>query len=276
MSLGMGMHITSMWLVAYYFLTVASTYCNSISNDNLATNEHHPIHGLPKLRNGKILTGRPKPLPQNLPPILNSNLTLDNISSKWRAGDVSSPNSSSTHQPNVPTCNDDHVSKDGATPCSFSWVAGLERFLDKPKHLDKRMAPVVKENQGWKSTDDGNKLGYSATGGVGSEFTMEFVNLERRVVTLTFMVMTSYGEKWEGSTIHVDVIVVTNEQEERLVGSMDIVGFHEKHTSETYLHKIDLSADDTKGAQIGHTLKVKTRLVKGGTFKITGLAFCDH
>ena len=259
-----------MWLVAHYLLTIVTTYCNSISHASFNDSNGRRQ----QLRNGEILTGRPKSLPQSIPPKLNFNLTLDNISSQWRAEDISFTASSTL--PNAHTCTDENVVRtNGGRSCSFSWVAGLERFLDKPKHLDKRMDPVVKQNQGWESTNDGNKLGFSAIGGIGSEFTLEFIDLDRPIVTLSFMVMTSYGEKWEGSTIHVDAIVVTNE-EERAVGSRDIVGFHEKQTSETYVHKIDLRAKDNKGSKIGDTLKVKTRLVKGDTFKITGLAFCDH
>ena len=54
-------------------------------------------------------------------------------------------------------------------------------------------------------------------------------------------------------------------------------GFHDKNTSETYTSQLDLNDDGMNNiGERGDDLKLKFRLIGGSTFKIMGMAFCDH
>ena len=143
------------------------------------------------------------------------------------------------------------------------------------------MKLVVTRNDGWEAADGSRKLGYVATK-EGASFDMEFNNLSASVQTLNFLVMKSYGEKWEGSRIKVDAVVTTaaaaadaevgNEHSK----SIEITGFHDRQTSETYTVQLDLRSDGQHGARKSDNLKVSIKLIGGSTFKIMGMAFCDH
>jgi hypothetical protein len=88
--------------------------------------------------------------------------------------------------------------------------------------------------------------------------------------------MRSYGEKWDGSLLDVEVW-----SENTLVSKNHIEGFHNKTTSETYNIKMNLFDNDKRqgdgnGVVIGSDLKIVFTLVGGSTFKISGMAICDH
>ena len=91
------------------------------------------------------------------------------------------------------------------------------------------------------------------------------------------MIMRSYGDKWEGSTLKVEVW-----SGDTLMVSEDIVGFHDKKTSETYNIKMRLGGvgdggkEERGGVVVGGDLKIVFELTGGTTFKISGMAICDH
>jgi hypothetical protein len=124
--------------------------------------------------------------------------------------------------------------------------------------------------------DDNNKLGWAPTSGVGSTFILEWKNITQPVRAVTWMIMRSYGEKWDGSLSDVEVW-----SENTLVLKNNIEGFHNKTTSETYNIKMNLFDNDKRqgdgnGVVIGINLKIVFMLVGGSTFKISGMAICDH
>jgi len=263
---GMGMHISSVWFLAYNLLNIASAYCSD--NVRVSTNSipdgYEAVGGLPKLRGTKELKGAPKPVPTSLPPELNANTTLDNISSNWHGKAQSTLFDLSTCEKAITRIE----------RCVFSWVGGLERFFEKPEHLEKRMKPVLVSNEGWKASADSGKLGYEATTNRAA-FEMKLELKELEVQTLNFMVMTSYGEKWDGSKVRVEVYVDRSPKEKAKnpIKSMDIVGFHDRRTSETYNYKLDLDNDTVLPKDV---LRVRITLIGGSTFKFMGMAFCDH
>ena len=57
---------------------------------------------------------------------------------------------------------------------------------------------------------------------------------------------------------------------------MEITGFHDKQTSETYSVKLDLRSNGQDGASKSDDLKITIELIGGSTFKIIGMAFCYH
>ena len=253
-------------------------------------------NGLPPLRKPEAkLSGEPKfyqlssktiDVPIVLPPELNDSLTLDDISEKWN-------NAIKQHNKNTQKILQQCNIKDNTDmprPCTYSWVGNLERKFDKAKHLKDRMQQVLTSNNGWEAQDDNNKLGYVAIK-ANATFEIELKSINTMIRTLNFMHMKSYGEKWYRSKLRVDVSVIKKkktsslEQEGVVVEkNIEMTGFHDKNTSETYTSQLDLYHDDEtndvgdlKGiADEGDDLRVRFSLIGGSTFKMMGMAFCDH
>lgn len=286
----MGMHISMVWVVAYNLMNLVTTYCSlPTSSDpsriHQAHHRHHagvegesqgvwdyayqPDNGLPTLRATKQLEGGPKQKPRGIPPVLTHDLSLEHITDLWRNESESNAHLWSTYQECV---EQDHVNDDVSheslpKPCIHSWVAGLERRLDNPKRLADKIKPFITSNQGWNAVDDNNKLGWVPSA-VGSKFVMEWKKVSQRVRAATFLIMRSYGPKWEGSMLRVEIW-----SGETLVTKKDIEGFHDKKTSETYNIKMKFPGE---GIDAGGDVRITFELVGGTTFKISGMAICDH
>lgn len=54
---------------------------------------------------------------------------------------------------------------------------------------------------------------------------------------------------------------------------MDILGYHDKHTSETYRHQLNPETDG-KGVQPGVSLRASFKLVQGAMFNVIEMLFC--
>jgi len=67
---------------------------------------------------------------------------------------------------------------------------------------------------------------------------MEFKKIDRPVRAGTWMIMRSYGEKWDGSMLNVEVW-----SNGTLLARQDIEGYHDKKTSETYNIKMRLDGE---------------------------------
>jgi hypothetical protein len=299
---GMGTHISMMWVVAFNLFNLVTTYCSlpeiettttELSETDTTTTirrlhagtersskgswdyDYHSINGLPPLRATKKLGGGPREKPRGIPPPLTTDLVLEHISDSWREDSVANAPLWKT----IPECLaeghfDDAIDHDSLPkPCLFSWVVNLERFLNKPKGLTAKLKPYLTSNSGWSAEDDNNKLGWVPSSGLGSKFTLEFKNVAQPVLMMTWMIMRSYGEKWEGSKIKVEAW-----SGEKILASDEIVGFHDKKTSETYNIKMKLidKESESPGIPAGSDLKVTFELVGGTTFKISGMAICDH
>ena len=288
----MGTHIVMAWVVAYNLFNLVTTYCSlpeietKTQTADGATRRLHAgsgrnnngewdygyatINGLPPLRATKKLGGGPKEKPRGIPPPLTSDLSLEQISDAWRENSVENAPMWKT----IPECKaeghfDDAVDHDSLPkPCLFSWVVNLERFLNTPKGLNGKLKPYMTSNSGWSAEKDHNKLGWVPSSGLGSKFTLEFKKIAQPVQMMTWMIMRSYGEKWQGSTLKVEAW-----SGEELLASEEIVGFHDKKTSETYNIKMKVGST---GIPPGSDLKVTFELVGGTTFKISGMAICDH
>ena len=272
----MGMHITSSWIVAFYFINLAATYCSlPVKSDGTVT-----LHAGNEHDNSKtMLKGGPERKPRGLPPSLTTELSLEHITERW-----SKEFQSTSHLwKNTTQCSAERKVADQGEkvekPCMYSWVVGLERFLDKPKALTGKLNPQITLNEGWIAADDNNKLGWVPSGN-GSKFTMEWKSVTQSVRALTLMIMRSYGDKWEGSKLKVEIW-----SKEKLMASDEIVGFHDKNTSETYNIKMQVGQISPKVQQpdvvvneipTGSDLRITFELVGGTTFKISGMAICDH
>ena len=90
--------------------------------------------------------------------------------------------------------------------------------------------------------------------------------------------MTSYGEMWKGSEVRVDIYVLKKGAETkggmRIYESMNILGYHDRNTSEIFPHTAILDEGGGLGGEVGDTLRISVRSL-GGKFKIMGMAFCN-
>jgi len=276
----MGMHISTVWVVGYYLLNLLTTYCslprdgnrpNSIVGKSLEKYEYNPQYGLPPLREpNKNLVGNPKRKPRGLPPLLTDELSIEHVTQQWTEESQSNAHLWKNNEECIAEGHSidemDHAPL--PKPCLLSWVANLERHLDNPKRLEGKLQPFISSNDGWSAANDNGKLGWVPSSGLGSKFTMNWKSVSQPVKAVTWMIMRSYGEKWAGSTLNVQVY-----SGDALFASEDIVGFHDKHTSETYNIKMELDGD---GVTVGSDLTIKFQLTGGSTFKISGMAICDH
>ena len=279
----MGMHIAMVWVVAFNLLNLVTTYC-SLPISNLSGQRIHsgnekksdgkwdygyvPENGLPTLRASKQLEGGPAQKPRGLPPMLTQTLSLERISDVWR--EDTSENADLWATPSE--CQAQGHRSEGEDheplpkPCIYSWVANLERRLDNPQRLTDKLKPHMASNEGWSAADDNNKLGWVPSG-LGSKFTLEFKRISHEVHAVTWMIMRSYGEKWSDSRLKVDVYSGSE-----LIKTEEVIGYHEKKTSETYNIKMKLA----RGVKAGEDVRIQLELVGGSTFKISGMAVCDH
>ena len=306
----MGFHISMVWIVAYNLFNLVTTYCSlpiisTTTTNNKANHQrqrrqrrrHHTgieitSNGIwdyghtnrslltdVSLRYTKELVGGPKQKPRCLPPPLTPDLSLEYITELWndehdRNVKLWSTYLECTGRDVVVSASDNNDTyRNYASipkPCIYSWVAKLERKLDNPARLTDRIAKYLTSNDGWGAMDDNNKLGWVPMSGIGSKFTMEFKKIVQPVRAVTWMIMRSYGEKWDGSMLSVEVW-----SNGVLLARQDIEGYHDKKTSETYNIKMRLDGKGG-GALTGSDLKINFALIGGTTFKISGMAICDH
>jgi len=254
---GRGMHISSAWIILYYFLEVSANYCN------IAKFHSNSIHDIPSLRHDMNLTRQPLAEPKSLPPPLDHTLSLDNITSIWRHSDEQSNNT----DPSMCQDSNDLL----ADPCVFAWISGTS--FRSPQILKRYMNRHMSQNNGWNFA--GNmKPGVEASKPKAS-FHITLRNVEKQVKVIHIVAMKSYGAKWKDTNVEMQVFVKkSGESTETSVGMISIKGYHEKKTSESYPNKFVLPPE--QAIQPGDTFRIQFDLVQGSTFKITGMMFCDR
>lgn len=293
---GMGMHIASSWVVGFNMLNLAVTYCSlnstttSFDSDNgidnheeRRTKKYLPINGLPELRDkDRKLSGEPFEVPNILPPELNDALSIDDISDIWMEKLKGNTNHRSTSGKNMVECDYNDSDESMPHPCFYSWIQGMNGLSSEV--LTEKMKSVLVHNDGWEAIVDHNKLGYIPTK-VDASFEIEFKNITSPALTLNFMFIKSYGDKWEGSQVTVDAFITSaldgigdsnKSNNIQPTKSMNMTGFHDKNTSETYTVEMDLKSDGYDKGVEGEILNVRVKLSGGSTFKIVGMAVCDR
>ena len=203
--------------------------------------------------------------------------------------------------------NDDQSSSCSATStstrCPFAWVYGTQHRRTFPSWIESYFQPYIQVLDHW-SLESGNKVGYIPDYGISADqnlFELEFNNFQQPVTSVTIFYMKSYGEKWKDSTVQVNISTtsspstVTSSNKDyattirglsssslppssssssssyyNKLSSIDLMGYHSKQTSETYLETIELLST----VPIGELLRITFQLIKGNTFKIMGLAIC--
>lgn len=263
---GMGMHITATWVVAYNLLNLVTTFCSlepwlaEQSQDSMDYSKSWLADTIPLTGYKSDVPGKPKIPPQILPPLLTQELSLETISSDWQVADE-------LQRSSLESIN---CSKQAGLPrCIFSWVSGMSQQHDNKTWVEEYFGANQIENKGWKLVDEGGKLGFSPLA-VGDEVALEFM-LSQDIQTVTFFTLKSYGPKWEHSKLLVTIEGRSGNGDWEEVGRDEILGVHNKETSEVYTRAIKL-ADEAKE---GTLLRIRYKLESGATFKVMGLAVCS-
>ena len=118
--------------------------------------------------------------------------------------------------------------------------------------------------------DDANgKLGFVPQK-VGDEVILQFDDMLQDISVVTFFVLKSYGEKWQGSQMTARLQQKTSDTWQDLATEV-ISGLHGKNTSEMYPEAMTLPQTASRGS----SLRLIYTLTGGSTFKLMGLAVCS-
>jgi hypothetical protein len=263
---GQGMHLSTMWIMAYHLLSLATTLCSTeVWNKQATVWSNFSQTSVLRAYNTSDQIKIPEnveyqPLPLGLPPLLTNNLSLVDITDKWRANARNIPNTSLV-------CSHSNESR-----CIYSWINGLE-WEETSASIETKFAPFVKHQGKWSVIDDTgrHKFGW-VPAEKDSELLFEFRNLTRPIGTVTLFPMKSYGEKWRDSNSRFRFMSQEDEAASwsELI-TTDISGVHDRNTSETYTVSIDLPSAIPKNAN----LRMSMTLTNGTTFKLMGLSVCS-
>ena len=222
---------------------------------------HSPIYkGKPRQRHNNLL----------LPPPLSKRLTLKNVATLWN--NTNNDNSNSN-------CNIKDIDK----VCSFKWLNG-GGFNTQSNTKENVLSKRITKSNGWSIIEDyNNKLGLVAIGGKDSYVQLTFENINESINSLIFIILRSYGKKWQNSRVKIRVMAKNykysdgnnnkysnNDTDEDIILSIELNGFHKSKTSLIYPFAYKLN--ETIG--IGSTMVVDIQLIDGTTFKFTDMAFC--
>ena len=273
---GMGMHIASTWVVVYGLLHLTTTFCSlPVPNINdifeYNTNEANKM-GLPPLRKDlPQAKGKPKRPPKGMPPILTKELLIENVTALWKQAEHAATCKT------TPIVRGQQRYKPERVKCPFSWVSGLSLQQNNQTWIQEYFQQYASRWEGWKLSDDGGKIGFIPTKQTDSYMVLDFPNVAQPLNTVTFFIMKSYGDKWRNSRLQVSTFESssdgdnTSKRNWKQLTSREMVGFHNKNTSEMYTESIPLSESIPKGA----SLRVAAHLVDGTSFKLMGLAICS-
>ena len=254
---GMGMHIVSSWVAAYTLMNLALTYCTieewEMDPSTLHENKipYQAIQGLPKLKNTPSIPGKPKSVPRGLLPPLTPALNLEEVTDLWRSAPIST---------DICVLPDNQVAK-----CPFSWISGISKEGRNATHAKEIFDMFSIEGTSWIVDVSGDKVGMSPS--ESKHMILEFSKLKQPIHSITMFYLKSYGEKWDQSEIALSAMLKEGDNWSKM-RTDSLFGFHAKHTSETYTHRMELNVE------AGDDFRVSIELVKGRTFKVMGLAVC--
>jgi lysophospholipase L1-like esterase len=258
---GMGMHISATWVAVYNMLNLVTTYCSLPAPHLVDSTEYRPgVMGLPKLHDDVAQAkGKPHQRPSGLPPPLTQDLLIENVTALWK------------HSQDEAACaSQEQEQHHHEVKCPFSWISGLSLQQNNQTWIKEYFQQRASLWEGWQISNDGGKMGLVPTKGTTSQLVLDF-SLSQPIRAVTFFIMKSYGEKWEGSRLEVRVKSQDQSDAWKDIQIREMVGFHGKNTSEMYTEAIELS----KPIPIGSSLRLGAKLVGGTTFKILGLAVCS-
>jgi hypothetical protein len=260
---GVGAHATMAWAVAYNLLSLATTHCSMESESIISATEERKVQLLESPAAAEI-PRKPLPVPKGLPPRLSKALSLEEVSGLWRESSEELVRSEARSSFGTRRCRD---------RCPFSWVGGIDLHQSNARWVHEYFNEHTTKSNGWKLAGGEQKLGFVPVDGKhGSEMTLNFANLTQSIRSVTLFTMKSYGEQWEDSRAQVKIWKKSrSHQTWNETDAIELSGFHDKKTSETYTEVIHLS----KNVSAGDSLRISTTFLSGGTFKLMGLAICS-
>ena len=275
---GMGAHISMMWVVAFNLLNVVTTYCDRL-NGVMDGQEHlyHPsTYGSAELRHSEdILQGEPKPKINSsiLPPSLSKDLSLDDISHLWRQEEEKVIVEKKKKNVNTKDECSDNTSTTSFTfnPCILKWMSG--GHMDESAIME-QMNPFIVSMKGWEYESVRDKSGLHipvtkqndaksaevvtyTTADASIQLKFDVSRKESKIKVFNFVVMQSYGDKWENSTVEVQIKGIKrtvkggkegNSLEVRkevvINKNIEMVGYHGRNTSESFHYVFKFEDDD--------------------------------
>jgi hypothetical protein len=221
-----------------------------------------------------------------LPPPLTPSLRLDDVSALWKQ-DAEAIQALNIHNRTSTLSACDEIP---ARKCMFSWVNGMDptQSIAVVQHL---FQPFVVSKGGWKISEyrKSGKYGWHPTQNLHpSTLTLQFTHVTQPIRRVGVFYMKSYGPKWDNSTTRLDFFTRRNPQ--YLVSvpslqhddnnnstdwtsklSMQLLGYHAKQTTETYVERIRFDEPVT----VSDSLRINMTFLDGMKFKLQGLALCS-
>lgn len=261
---GAGAHLTMAYVVAFNLLNLITTYCaletNVLPLPLQAVNKQISAARRFDKKEEFGLIGKPAPLPKGIPPQLSRGLSLEHISDLWHE---------SSHELRAP--NPDSPPPDCRDKCIFSWVSGMDMEQNDPVWVNKLFAPFILKSTDWKLAEGHKKIGYIPIGPIGSTLSLEFKDVGQPIQSVSLFTMKSYGPKWKDSEVRVTISARSEQSREwDTVGIRDLVGAHEKKTSEMYMEIFSFAEVQKHGS-----VRIDMALSSGTTFKLLGLTICS-
>lgn len=264
----LGMHVVSAWVMAYNLLNLATTYCASSLSSTSGLDDEM------LMGDKATFPGRPLAPPNGLPPPFVNNGSMASLATEWRG------NGMPQQQPQSPGVNIDSAEECQGSQqqriCPFTWFSRLGNRTTTTVLSAHRV-----DNNGWEFVTDHAKAGFAPTAGLNSTMAWEFqfdnekmISAASTIHTVVVVAMTSYGEAWANSTTLVRALTTDSTNAEyKLVGSMEVLGYHKSSTSISAVHTLDLG-----GAMVSippKDLRLEMTLIAGARAKMMGLALCN-
>lgn len=291
---GQGMHISSVWIIAYNLLDYITSYCSGIVASNCIkwnNNDDSSSSSITKLINEinnnhtmndsayRYRDVPQKKRPSALPPGLEWNLTLDTISIIWKNVEVEEDKMTSDLITACQTRHNDDIhnnmtsspiSASNNKPCYFSCICNV--YITKGKVLEEIMNQSIIYNDGWKASYDNYKLGYvppivsSGSRIKQPKVIMMFTNVTQIVQTINVMTMHSYGKLWLNSAIEITSTIFHNSHNNSNTES----------TSMSSANSSNISLHDTIHNYYNNTTTTTTKLLLHGYHKMMTSEIHNH
>ena len=224
--------------------------------------------------------------PSCLPPFLDKNLQLHEISHKWQNGCDVSISSSRRH--GISNASESTVGEN----CMLSWIAGLgetttEQSLEEILSKSKAIRNVCGN---WMPQKDHNKLGYSYRGSFQGSAHDKGVNAsesryprfdlvfdpgykEGTTMRIVLMYMKSYGPDWNGSTVRMSGFQEGVDLDGTLhkLFEENLRGYFSENEPQI---SVSLTSRFSRVSPTNGITRIRFELISGHQFKFTGMVIC--
>jgi hypothetical protein len=255
---GIGFHISIAWTVLFSFITLMMEACQDGGEDeqaSLITSERWESEA--KLTSLQDVPWGMSPSKQ--------------IGGLYRTSDPLSVNQEwlNNLKAKEQHCESRTDSDNSQPMCTYAWFVNKLTGIMNSEHVNQALAGVITSSNGWRAL--GNfwskpQLAYIASA-KNAEFSLE-IPVTAPTATFTIFSMESYGPKFVGTNLRIDVKVESN----NTVTTYNVSGYHEMKTSVIVPHKFQLPGTVNEG----ETIYFSAILTSGTHFQISGMVFCRN